>query len=480
MLVRIALALKDEQMRKDLKHYLHKADVLFHILGADSSLDLLVKEPCDIFIMSENFLSLPLEQVALVVSKIPEPPVLVFLTQYEDEERRALLLASGCDTVLHEGLPKNRLFAALESIVKKRAGMQATMLQGRRQLGEPRLSDFVSHSRPMQAFMNIAHRVVRSDSSLLILGETGVGKERLALAVHAEGNRADAPFIPINCAALPDNLLESELFGHEQGAFTGATRTRRGAFELAHRGTIFLDEVGDMPLLLQAKLLRVLQDRQFVKLGGEKPIKVDVRVMAATNRDLSADIEKGTFRRDLYYRLSVVTLTIPPLRARSEDIPELINSYIGYLCPRIGVETKALNSEVIEALSRYKWPGNVRELINVLERAILLCEGKCITVNELPDEIARGRKAAGAPDLVPEFGANMSAALLQRTWTEVRAEALESAERWYLDALLRHNRGRIDFSAQQAGMSTRAFYAKMRRYNLDKSTYKNKLTESSL
>ncbi|MBL6720362.1 MAG: sigma 54-interacting transcriptional regulator [Planctomycetes bacterium] len=217
--------------------------------------------------------------------------------------------------------------------------------------GEPALVDFASRSPRMRRFLRLVNRVVDTDSSLLLTGETGVGKERLAQAIHNEGARASGPFVSVNCGAIPESLLESELFGHQPGAFTGAERLKRGRFELAERGTIFLDEIGEMPLHLQVNLLSVLQRRRVQRVGGEELIGIDVRVMAATNRDLEALVRKGRFREDLYYRLNVVTLEVPPLRERSEDIPDMVGMFIGHLRTSLGrQEVDGITPAALEAL----------------------------------------------------------------------------------------------------------------------------------
>jgi DNA-binding NtrC family response regulator len=316
--------------------------------------------------------------------------------------------------------------------------------------------------------------VVNSDSSILILGETGVGKERLARAIHAESHRSAGPFIAVNCGALPEALLESELFGHEQGAFTGATRSRRGWFELAHSGTIFLDEVGDMPIHLQVKLLRVLQEKKIQRVGSEKAIDIDVRVMAASNRDLSAEIERRQFRKDLFYRLCVVTLTIPALRDRREDIPQLIDSYIEYLRTQTGREVYAITDRARDALCRYMWPGNVRELINVLERAVLLCKGDTICVDDLPSEIGKGDAAGakGSGKHMPPGPDGIEQHWLERPWQDVRREYTDRLERAYFSALLAASGGRVGAAAERAGIRARSLFDKMKHHGLNKKDFR--------
>ena len=263
-------------------------------------------------------------------------------------------------------------------------------------------------------------------------------------------------------------------FGHEEGAFTGATRARRGSFELAHGGTIFLDEVGDMPLHLQVKLLRVLQEREVQRVGGERPFEVDVRIMAASNRDLAKEVKDGQFRQDLYYRLSVVTLEVPPLRERKEDIPALARSYIGFHQPRIGCEVYDIDTEAVEALVRYAWPGNVRELINVIERAMLLCRTDTITPADLPVGIQGFVPPQANGISIPRNPADVPSAWLARPLKELRDSMLADLERVYLAAILRETNGKIGQTAQRARIDPRSLHDKMKQYGLTKEDFRPK------
>jgi Nif-specific regulatory protein len=245
----------------------------------------------------------------------------------------------------------------------------------------------------MRAVYDLIRRVAPTDSTVLIQGESGTGKELVARALHASSRRSDGPFVAINCAAITDTLLESELFGHEKGAFTGAIAQKKGKLEIANRGTLFLDEIGELAPALQAKLLRVLQEREFEHVGGTRSLKADVRVVAATNRNLAQAVEQGHFRRDLYYRLKVVALTVPPLRDRIEDIPALADHFILRAARKCHVRPKPLSPAARACLLGYDWPGNVRELENAIERAIVLGSADAVLPEDLPEEIYESEPA---------------------------------------------------------------------------------------
>jgi Nif-specific regulatory protein len=247
--------------------------------------------------------------------------------------------------------------------------------------------NIVGESQRIRSVLNFIAKVAPTDSTVLIRGESGTGKELAARAIHLNSPRAAKPFVAINCAALTETLLESELFGHEKGAFTGATSQKRGKFEVADGGTIFLDEMGEMSMVLQAKLLRVLQEQEFERVGGTRPIKVDVRLIAATNRDLEAMIKQGTFRQDLYYRLNVVSLVMPPLRERREDIPLLANYFATKYSQKCKRQIRGISPEARACLKIYDWPGNVRELENAVERAVVLGSSDLIRPEDLPEVV---------------------------------------------------------------------------------------------
>lgn len=474
MLLHAILAIADESIRKRLRILLRPTDAAVEIVkGKRNLLARAARKNGDIIISDEPVFLEWERGNQDVLEAYPNAPAIIVITESESPSESAELIAAGCEAVLYAELADDKIRQAIEAVMERRQELDRATLT-RRPLATPSLEDFVSESLAMQEFMAVVHRMVDSDTSLLILGETGVGKERLARAIHAEGPRQEGPFIAVNCGALPEALMESELFGHEQGAFTGATRSHKGSFELAHGGTIFLDEIGDMPLHLQVKLLRVLQDHSVRRVGGDEFFEVDVRVIAASNRDIEADVEASLFRRDLYYRLSVVTLEVPPLRDRMEDIPTLAASYLDYHRPRIGREVTGISDEVVAALKQYSWPGNVRELINVIERAILLCKGSRIELADLPPGIRGFTSATDSLLGIPQSSDDVPADWLERPLKELKETMVADLERVYLSAMLEATRGKIGLTAKRVGIEPRTLYDKMKLYGLSKEDFKPK------
>jgi transcriptional regulator with PAS, ATPase and Fis domain len=246
------------------------------------------------------------------------------------------------------------------------------------------LSGIIGQSPPMREVLELLTLAAPSDATVLLLGETGTGKEVIAQAIHRNSYRWEAPFVVVNCAAIPETLLESELFGHERGAFTGANVRKLGRFSMAHQGTLFLDEIGELPIAIQAKILRVLQAREFEPLGGTRTLKVDVRIIAATNRPLESEVREGRFREDLYYRLNVIAITLPPLRERLEDLPLLANYFLERYNRKNNRQVKGIAPEVMKIFREYLWPGNIRELENIIERGVIFCRGDAMTLTSLP------------------------------------------------------------------------------------------------
>jgi DNA-binding NtrC family response regulator len=456
--------------RRRLVSALAEADTLVEA-GADAEAlwEQLGSGPVDLVVLHRPTLRELAPATVAEIRALPDRPEVVIVSDREDAEERARLLAAGCLGVVFEALPDEVLGATLRAFAQRRrreAGLAPVepLARGRFSLGQ-----LVSESPAMQRFLGTARRVVPGDSTLLVLGETGVGKEWLARAIHAESDRARGPFVAVNCGALSESLLESELFGHEKGAFTGATRSRRGYFELAHGGTIFLDEVAELPAHLQVKLLRVLQDHAIQPLGGERSIPVDVRVMAATNRDLEREVRERRFRADLFYRLNVVALTLPPLRERREDIPALVHSYVEEFGRRLNRGLLEVRPDALRALLAYDWPGNVRELANAIERAVLMCEGDAIGPSDLPEAV-RGARGPEPQDAQPEVAGEPQEG--DEPWESVRRRVVDAAERRYLASLLARAGGRVGEAALRAGLNPRSLYEKMRRHGLRKEDFR--------
>ncbi len=342
-----------------------------------------------------------LEFLQAVKRQNPALPVVVMTAFGSVETAVEAMKAGASDYVLKPfSLAEMRLIVRKELDVRKLREENRSL---REALGK-RYShpNIVARSAKMQEVLGTVDRVAPTNSTVLLGGESGVGKDLIARAIHEKSRRAAGPFIKINSTAIPENLLESELFGYERGAFTGANVSKPGKFELADKGTLFLDEIGDVPPVTQVKLLRVLQEREFERLGGTKTLKVDVRLVAATNRDLREALEQGTFREDLYYRLNVVPIDIAPLRQRKEDIPDLVNLFIARFAGDSGKPVESISPDAVQILLNYYWPGNVRELQNIIERGCALAKGTVLEVSDIHLDVRPSKAANGASGFLPE------------------------------------------------------------------------------
>ena len=294
-----------------------------------------------------------------------------------------------------------------------------------------------------------------SSGWVLISGENGTGKELVARAIHQQSNRADRPFIEVNCAAIPEELIESELFGHEKGAFTGATAARKGKFDQANTGTLFLDEIGDMSLKTQAKILRILQEHKFERVGGNRTIEVDVRVIAATNKDLEEEIKIGNFREDLFFRLNVLPFAVPPLRERKDDIPRLCQHFLKYFCGKESREIKTIADDALKALMEYDWPGNVRELKNLIERLVIMSPDQVINLADLPHSISRQKSS--------EKTSSDALASLPDSYREAR----EQFERQFILEKLKKNDWNVSRTAEEIGLERSNLHRKIKTYRIE-------------
>jgi transcriptional regulator with PAS, ATPase and Fis domain len=303
---------------------------------------------------------------------------------------------------------------------------------------------FIAGSAAMQEVLEHAARVAPLDTTVLVYGESGTGKEFIVRLIHDQSPRASGPFVSINCAALTETLLESELFGHVRGAFTGAVRDKAGLFEVAGNGTLFLDEIGEVAPTVQAKLLRALQEREIRKVGAERTIKVNARVVAATNRDLRAAVAAGTFREDLYFRLGAFVITVPPLRDRREDIPALVHDFVRRAASRVKKDVETVSAEAMTALMNYRWPGNVRELEHAIERAVIVARGSSVRLRELPPEISQNTRTRTSDDSLD----------------------LQAQERAMIERALDRFRGNRKEAAEALKISTVTLWRKMKTYGL--------------
>lgn len=361
--------------------------------GGARALELLGREPIDCVILDLEMPGIDGFGVLRAVGqKGIEVPVIVY-TGTGNYDRCIQAVRLGAYGFIDKNEPVERVVLEIErALERRRLRLEVSSLQ--RRLGETGL---VGDSAAMRKLREVIARVAPIPSTVLVLGESGSGKELVARDLHRLGAHPSAPFIALNSAALPENLVESELFGHERGAFTGATNTRRGAFEAAEQGTLFLDEIGDLPLAAQAKLLRVLEDRQVTRVGGTRPTAVNARVVAATHHDLTAEVAAGQFRHDLFHRLNVHVIHVPPLRERGSDIPGLAERFLASICARFGVLPKRLSGDALDLLMAYDWKrNNVRELRNVVERMVIAADGEVIRAEHVPGEI-RGATGASSP-----------------------------------------------------------------------------------
>jgi two-component system NtrC family response regulator len=388
------------------------------------------------------------------------PVTIIVMTAHATVESAVEAMKLGAYDVLQKPIDTIRLELLVNQALEDRRLIDEVADLRNRLRRRDAYHNILGRSRGMREVFARVERVASSSCMVLITGETGTGKELVAQAIHYSDPTRCGKLQAVNCAALPEQLIESELFGHERGAFTGADRQRKGRFELASGATLFLDEIGELPLGMQAKLLRVLQDGQFERVGGTESIRTDCRVIAATNLNLASAVADGRFREDLYYRLNVVSIDLPPLRERLEDIPLLVNHFLAKLVER-GMPERTLTHETLSRLLRYDWPGNVRELEHVIEQMVVTTPGRVIEPENLPPQIVPHREEPFSLEF--DHG---------RPLMELTDEFTQRIERAYLLRVLEKFRGRIDRCAQHCGLSRRSISEKLRRYQIDKAEFK--------
>ncbi len=401
-----------------------------------------------------------MDVLRFVKNNTPEVPVIVITAYGSIQQAVEALKAGALDYIVKPFDVEELKILVARGLERKHLEMENILLK--KDLKEKfRFEDMIGKSRVMQEIYTLIEKVAGTDSTVLITGESGTGKELAARAIHNLSRRKDKPFITINCAALPENLLESELFGHTKGSFTGAVAEKKGMFEIASHGTLFLDEIGEMSPWLQVKLLRALQEKKIRRVGGTDEIPVDVRVIAATNQDLKKRIEEGKFREDLYYRLNVIAFEMPPLRKRVEDIPLLVQHFLQKYCKQMGKKMKRLAPEVVGIFEAYPWPGNIRELENVIERIVAIEDRETITTACLPPEmLGMVKKEEYRIELTPGFNLN---------------DHLDEIAKKYILKALEKSGGRMKKAAPLLGVSYRTL-----RYLIEKYELKSKIKEEEI
>jgi DNA-binding NtrC family response regulator len=392
-----------------------------------------------------------LEVLSSIKDLDPEVAVIV-MTAYGTIETAVQAIKQGAFDFLTKPFDVDHLQVLIQRALENRRLLAENVLLREELAHNLGFTEIIGKSEKMKEVTRLVKKVASSDTTVLLLGESGTGKELFARAIHGLSPRKSGPYVAINCAAIPRELLENELFGSERGAYTGAVTRKMGKFEIAEKGTIFLDEIGDLDIALQAKILRVLQEKRFERLGGTKTINIDVRVIAASNFDLKKAIEKKNFREDLYYRLSVFPINIPPLRERREDISELADFFIRKYCLEMKKEKKSLSKEALSLMDKYHWPGNVRELENTIERAIILCEGKKI----LPEHLAI--RLPSNSEIRLREGAGLK---------EVSQYAQAEAERAMILRVLNQTRGNKRKTAEILKIDYTTLFEKIKKYNID-------------
>jgi two-component system response regulator AtoC len=400
---------------------------------------------------------------------LPRPPYVVVLSAFGSVSRAVQAMSNGAYSFVEKPIDATQLLALVQSL-QSSAPAHSPRLRSSTMMGLTSLP--IARSAAMKSVLDTARLAASTDSSVLLLGESGTGKEVVANYIHQCSRRQHAPLVKVNCGALPENLMESELFGHEKGAFTGAERRRLGRFENAHTGTLFLDEIGDLPLALQVKLLRVLQERLIERVGSNVSLPVDIRLICATHRDLNKAMAEHQFREDLFYRINVLPIRLPALRERAEDIEPLTVHFVRKFSANCGQAPKALSAEAASRLTAFNWPGNVRQLQNAIEFAMVLCQGDTIEVHHLPDEV-RDPKPALAPishSRIPTAAPEAPAADLPAAASDPTLSALDqsikSAEAREIMAALKRNHWRMTAVAKDLKISRSKLYDRLKEYGI--------------
>lgn len=445
------LVVDDEPLQRDIMRMILEGEG-FRVETAASGSEALAsmqKNAADLILTDLKMIGMSgLEFLEALQERGPAPPVLI-VTAHGTIDSAIEAVRKGAFDYLTKPLDKSRLLLAVNKACEQAAILKENARLRQELFGRFSFEGIIAHSPKMHQVIRLLQKVAGSTSTVLLLGESGSGKELAARAIHYNSPRRKYPFTAVNCAAIPETLFEKELFGHEPGAFTGAIGRRPGLLEESEGGTLFLDEIGDLPLAMQSKLLRVLQDREVRRIGGKESIRVNVRILAATNKDLEQEVAKGGFREDLYYRLNILTVELPPLRERREDIRPLAEHYLEKFSAEFGRPVRRIAPEALRLLTEQRWPGNVRQLAAVIERAVLLSEGPVLSREEVASRLQPRRPAAPRLWELPEEGLN-----------------LESFEREMIRQALERSGGMATRAAKLLHMSYKAFLYRMEKFGM--------------
>ncbi len=429
----VVLIVDDEPLQRDIMQEILEGEGYETHRAASGSEALALLRRLDPDVILTDLRMAGMDGMELLAS-LPEKtvaPAVILVTAHGTIASAVDAVKKGAFDYLTKPLDKERILLAVRKACDHVA-IRKENLQLRRELFDRfSMEGIVAHSPAMQAIVGILKKISATTTTVMLRGESGTGKELVARAIHYNSPRKARPFTALNCAAIPENLFESELFGYEPGAFTGASGRREGLIEITNGGTLFLDEIGEMPLAMQSKLLRVLQDREVRRVGGKEAIKVDIRILSATNKNLEYELEKGTFREDLYYRLNVVFLELPPLRERQEDIPALAEHFLQRFNDQFGKRVRSIRAEALKALADYRWPGNVRQLQSVMERAVLFADGDTLLLSDIVPQLHGGRVQTVSPFDLPKEGLDFEALeklLIQKALTRSGGIATKAAK----------------------------------------------------
>jgi DNA-binding NtrC family response regulator len=449
---RILIMDDEPRERKRIGDYLvQKGYDILAVGTVEEAVDAIRRERLDVFLTDCNIPGVDALRTSDEARKINPDMAVIIMTAFGTIETAVKAIKAGAYDYLPKPIDLDQLVVLIERISERRDLIRENTELKSMLIERYKFDEIVSTSHAMEEVLNMAGRVAASNATVLLRGESGTGKELVAKAIHYHSPRANFPLVKVNCAALPETLLESELFGHEKGAFTGATQRRIGRFEAADRGTLFLDEIGELTPGMQVKLLRVLQEHEFERVGGNQTIKTDVRVIAATNRDIEKAIQEGLFREDLYYRLNVVSIVIPPLRERKEDIPALLHQFIHKYGKENKKQVSGIAAEARDLLMRYPYPGNVRELENIIERAVVLSKRGMITAADLPIHVHSTMTEGKLPPQALPGPLN---------------ETLDTVERGLILEALKESGGIQTRAAEKLGISERVLRYKLKKYKI--------------